>query len=197
VDFLSHFAILNSPFGTPEQSPDLDRRITMSHFYADLPPDIAALTDRQAVERYVAGAPVPAHSIQGLSHEQLNALPVPRTWSIQQIVLHLMDTDLIAAYRIKRIIAEEKPALDLYDENAFAVRLHYDKLEAKAAAEIFRLNRILTGQLLHELPDEAFRRMGLHQEMGEMSVSLFVRLYVKHVEHHMRFVTQKLELLGV
>jgi uncharacterized damage-inducible protein DinB len=169
----------------------------MSHFYADLPPDIVALTDRQAVERYVAGAPVPAQAIDGLTTEQLNAFPIPGTWSIRQIVLHLMDTDLIAAYRIKRIIAEEKPALDLYDENAFAVRLNYDKLEAKAAAEIFRLNRILTGQLLREIPDEAFRRMGLHQEMGEMSVSLFVHLYVKHLEHHMRFVTQKLELLGV
>lgn len=169
----------------------------MPHFYATLPPEIERLSDRDAVERFVAGADVPAESINGLSADQLDAFPIPGTWSIRQIVLHLMDTDLIAANRMKRIIAEDRPTLELYDENAFASHLHYRRMDAKVAAEIFRLNRLLTGELLRSIPDDALARIGRHPETGEMSVSRFVRLYVKHLEHHMRFVTRKLELLGV
>src|SRR5258707_4912288 len=53
--------------------------------------------DRTLIERYVAGATVPAGAIRGLSTQELNAFPVPGTWSIQQVVLHLMDSDLIGA----------------------------------------------------------------------------------------------------
>jgi len=169
----------------------------MAHFYESLPADITALTDRQAMERFVAGAEAPRRAIAGLSSVLLNSVPVPGAWSIQQIVLHLMDTDLIAAYRMKRIIAEDRPKLELYDENAFAQHLYYERMDAKVACEIFRGNRLLMGRLLTALPDEAFLRTALHPEMGEMSLSRFVRLYVKHLEHHMSFVTRKLERLNV
>ena len=37
----------------------------------------------------------PGKAIQGLDRADLLAFPVPGTWSIQQIVLHMMDSDLI------------------------------------------------------------------------------------------------------
>ena len=63
--------------------------------------------NRELIDRYAAGGSQLAPAIAGLSREQLNAFPVPGTWSIQQIVLHLMDSDLIASDRMKRVAAEE------------------------------------------------------------------------------------------
>ncbi len=88
----------------------------MEHYYAQIPDDIAALSNREAIERYDAGAAVPGEAVADLTPEQLNSFPVPGTWSIQQILTHLMDSDLIATHRMKRIIAEDRPVLDLYDE---------------------------------------------------------------------------------
>ena len=62
--------------------------------------------DRSWIERYAAGANVPAEAIRGLTPTDLNAFPVPGTWSIQQIVIHLMDSDLIGSDRMKRVAAE-------------------------------------------------------------------------------------------
>ncbi len=53
--------------------------------------------DQQLLERYLAAADLPSQAIAGLTPAERNAFPVPGTWSIQQIVLHLMDSDLIAA----------------------------------------------------------------------------------------------------
>jgi hypothetical protein len=50
----------------------------------------------------------------------MRAFPVPGTWSIQQIVLHMMDSDLIASDRMKRVIAEDRPTLIGYNETAFS-----------------------------------------------------------------------------
>ena len=88
--------------------------------------------NRSHVDQYVAGAAKPAQAIAGLSREQLNAFPVPGTWSIQQIVIHLMDSDLIGADRMKRVAAENRvPTLIGYDETAFAKELFYGELDPR------------------------------------------------------------------
>lgn len=152
--------------------------------------------NRALIERYAAGADVPAQAITGLNQTELLAFPVPGTWSIQQIILHLMDSDLIAADRMKRVAAEERPTLVGYSETAFATRLGYEHLSAKSAAEIFRLNRQLTAEILRRLPDESFQRKGLHTEHGEMTLEQLLTMYTDHLDHHMKFVREKRKLLG-
>ncbi len=152
--------------------------------------------DRTLIEKYAAGAEVPREAIEGLSTAELNGFPVPGTWSIQQIVLHLMDSDLIASDRMKRIIAEDSPTITAYDESAFSRRLHYDKLDVHLACETFRLNRLLTAQLLRTLPNADFERTGNHTERGRISLVDLVRSYTDHLTHHLKFIHQKRGLLG-
>jgi hypothetical protein len=152
--------------------------------------------NRELIEKYAAGADVPARAIEGLSREQLLAFPVPGTWSIQQIILHLMDSDLIAADRMKRVAAEDHPTLIGYNETAFAKNLAYEEVSAQDAAEIFRLNRRMTAELLRRLPDTAFKRTGLHNERGEVTLEQLVDTYTGHLDHHVKFLKEKRKLLG-
>lgn len=152
--------------------------------------------NRAIIDEYVRGAAIPAQAIAGLSAADLDALPVPGTWSIRQIVLHLMDSDLIAADRMKRIIAEDQPALIGFDESAFARNLFYTQLDASAAAELFRANRLLMGEILRRLPESAFVRVGMHNQRGRVTLGQLVELYVRHLDHHMKFLKHKRQLLG-
>jgi uncharacterized damage-inducible protein DinB len=152
--------------------------------------------NRELIERYAAGADVLGKSIEGLTRADLLAFPVPGTWSIQQIVLHMMDSDLIAADRMKRVAAEDHPTLIGFNETAFAKTLAYDQVPAKEACEVFRLNRRITAELLRRLPDSAFSRMGYHNERGEVSLEQLLTTYTDHLEHHMKFLREKRKLLG-
>lgn len=151
--------------------------------------------DRTLIDRYAAAAPSVADALKGLTVAELHAHPVPGAWSVQQLVMHLMDSDLIASDRMKRIIAMDKPLLIGYDENAFTTRLPVDKLDAAAAAEIFRLNRLLTAVVLREQPDSAFDRIGIHNERGAITLGQMVTMYVEHLDHHMKFMRDKLAAL--
>jgi uncharacterized damage-inducible protein DinB len=152
--------------------------------------------DRTLIEKYIADATVPAAAIRGLSAQELNAFPVPGTWSIQQVILHLMDSDLICSDRMKRVAAEESPTLLGYDETAFSKNLYYESLDPALATEIFRLNRLMTGAILRKLPDAAFARAGMHSERGRETLADLVRIYTDHVHHHMKFVKEKRRALG-
>lgn len=178
-------------------NPPIARRskTTMPHFYASVPEELAALSHREAIERYTDGRSSLRAIVAGLSTAQLNSTPVPDTWSVQQIVCHLVDTDQVASYRMKRIVAEFRPQFDLYNENAFAERLGYELLDPSPLCELFRVNRLVTADLLRKLPDDAFERVGIHQEIGELSLGKLIRLYVHHLDHHLRFARDKRKMI--
>jgi hypothetical protein len=154
------------------------------------------MMDRTLIEKYIAGATVPAEAIRGLTTQELNAFPVPGKWSVQQVILHLMDSDLIGADRMKRVVAEENPTLLAYDETAFSKRLFYETLDPTQACEVFRLNRLLTGAILKKLPDATFDRAGNHTERGRETLEDLVKGYAHHLDHHMKFIKEKRKALG-
>src|SRR5687767_3904067 len=151
--------------------------------------------NRALIEEYARGATRLREAVAGLSPAQLNAVPVPGAWSIQQIVLHLMDSDLIGSDRMKRVIAEREPQLIGYDESAFARELHYDKLDTDAACQVFGLNRQLTATILRNLPDETYQRVGIHNEAGPLTLAQLVQTFVNHLERHLKFIQQKRPLV--
>lgn len=166
----------------------------MAHFYNSIPADVRDLSDADAVERFAAGGDVPAAEIEGLTPAQLRSFPA-EGWSIQQIVAHLADSDQVAVYRMKRIIAEDRPGLDCYDETAFSQKLGYHDLDAREVCELFRLNRRLMAEILRKLDSAAFERKAIHPEIGEVSLGQLVRVYVNHVDHHVRFIRRKKNLI--
>ncbi len=148
------------------------------------------------IARYAAGGPLLSQSIAGLSPQELTAFPVPGTWSIQQIVLHLLDSDLVASHRMKQIIAEDNPTLMAWDETAFAERLSYNELDPHLAAELFAGNRRLTWEILRRQPESAMARQGTHSVRGPVTLAGQLELYTNHLDHHLKFVRRKRELLG-
>ncbi len=151
--------------------------------------------DRTQLDRYADGATAVSQAIAGLAKDKLHAFPVPGAWSIQQIVFHLMESDLIATDRMKRIIAMENPLLIGFDETAFARNLMHERFDSRLACEIFERNRVLTSQLLRCLPDDAFLRQGVHNERGKISLLQLVTGTADHLEHHLTFVRHKRQLL--
>jgi hypothetical protein len=152
--------------------------------------------DRSLLEKFSQGADQIRSAIKGLSPDDLQAFPVPGTWSIQQIVVHLLDSDLIATHRMKRIIAEDNPLLIGYDETKFTKSLFYDKEPLDEVLTLFQLNRAQMSRIFKQLPDAAFERRGTHNERGTVRLGQLVEDYVGHVDHHLKFVKQKRALLG-
>lgn len=156
---------------------------------------------KNLIEEYEAGARALAQAIDGLSSRDL-LIPPPAdvpgigAWSIQQVVIHLMDSDLIATARMKCIIAEDHPQIIGYDESKFAANLFYDLQDTQAAVRIFDLNRKLFATVLRKLPDSAFSRTATHNERGEITLDSGLRSIVHHLSHHLDFIRRKRQKLG-
>jgi uncharacterized damage-inducible protein DinB len=151
--------------------------------------------DASIINQYSTGGAKLKAAIAGLSREQLLAVPIPGKWSIQQVVIHLADADLILSDRMKRVIAEEKPALLAFDQDAFLARLHCDAQPADEAAALFDQNRRLFARVLNALPAEIFERIGIHSERGPMTLRDILTMTVRHLDHHLKFIAEKRQRL--
>jgi hypothetical protein len=148
------------------------------------------------IDQFEAGGRKVKEAIAGLTREDLLAFPVPGTWSIQQIVIHLQDSELVAIDRMKRILAEEKPLLVGYDENKFVANLSYEVQSAQDAAEIVDLARRQFARVLRRAPESAWARFGIHNERGKVTLGEQLEMYVKHLERHLSFAVDKRNKLG-
>jgi uncharacterized damage-inducible protein DinB len=155
-----------------------------------------AAVDSSMIEQFERGGEKLRQAVAGLSREDLTAFPVPGTWSIQQIVIHLMDSELIGIDRMKRVAAEENPLLIGYDETKFSQRLFYDQQSVESALTMIDLSRREFAKVLRKLPAEAFARTGIHNEVGKVTLGELVKKYVHHLDHHLKFIAEKRAKLG-
>ena len=156
--------------------------------------------DRSVIDEYARGGEKLRNAINGLSRDELRAPPKGDAslgkWSIQQVVIHLMDSDLIAIDRMKRIIAMENPLLTGYDETLFAQKLMYDDQPAEDAVTILEMSFTLFGNVLRKLPDETFNRTGVHAERGMTTLGEYIVYMTKHMDHHLKFIHAKRAKMG-
>lgn len=142
-------------------------------------------------------ASAPSDWAKGLSRQQLLATPVPGTWSMQTLLIHMLDSDLAATHRMRRIVAEETPLLIAYDETLFAQRCHYEQTDVAQACDLFARNRTFTASWLATLDASVFSRVGVHNQRGKVTLDDMVKIYVDHVTHHEKFAMQKRRALGL
>jgi uncharacterized damage-inducible protein DinB len=136
-----------------------------------------------------------AQAIEGLSSDLLTARPGPGKWSIHEVVVHCLDSDLISIERMKRIVAMEEPALLACDESAFIDRLLPHQQSIDESLLMLRLARRQWARTLAELTDEQLDRVGIHNEDGPITVRDMVPRYTQHLKHHIGFIHRKRERL--
>src|ERR1700747_1528274 len=65
-----------------------------------------------------------------LAPEQLRHKPAPDKWSILEILGHLADIEIVYGYRLRQMLADEKPVIAPMDQDAWAKNLGYMEMAA-------------------------------------------------------------------
>ena len=127
-----------------------------------------------------------AEAIDGVTSTQLRTPEGRNKWSIVQVLQHLADSDLVWGWRVRLILAHDRPQITGYDQDLWAERLHYadaEPSEALATLDILRRENL---RLIERATPAELKRVGVHAERGEESIEYLVRLYAGHDLLHLR-----------
>ena len=141
--------------------------------------------ERQAlVAQYKAGYEEVARSLEGFDDEGLSAHPLPGKWSAREIVHHLADSEMNSAIRLRKLLTEDDPQIQGYDQEDYAARLRYNERDVAPALDALRGARATTGQLLDAMTDADWSRAGTHSESGRYTAEDWLRIYAAHAHNH-------------
>jgi hypothetical protein len=125
-------------------------------------------------------------AIAGVSDTHLSQLESPGKWSLRHVVQHLADSELVWGYRLRLVLAQERPPLTGYDQDLWSERLHYERAAIGEALDLFAVLRRSNLRLLVDASPDDLQRVGLHAERGEESVGHMIRMYAGHDLLHLR-----------
>lgn len=150
-----------------------------------------------AIDRYAAGSELLRYAAQGLTPEQEQARPGPGVWSIAELVTHMVDSDGVGIERMKRVIAEDEPTLQAYDQDRWIARLDAHNMPVAEAVALFAANRGWMTRILRKCSEEDFARSGNHTEDGPKTLAKLLVGYVGHLDYHLKYLYAKRANLGV
>jgi hypothetical protein len=125
-----------------------------------------------------------ASLVAGLSAEQLAFRPGPAKWSIQEVVAHLADDELVGGYRLRMILSSPGIAVQAFDQDVWARTGRYEARDVSSSLELFRILREANLALLRSLSAEEWNMFGVHTERGIESIRDIAMYFAGHDINH-------------
>lgn len=116
--------------------------------------------------------------------EELDRSPGPGKWSIRQIVIHLTDTEIAFAFRLRQTMAEAHHTIQPFDQDRWAE--HSEAYDAVTALETFTAVRRWNILFLTSLAPDAFSKAVSHPERGAMTLQTVVETMAGHDRNHIK-----------
>lgn len=151
---------------------------------------------RTLIEQYGAGFDEVLKSLEGFPESQFSARPLPGKWSAREIVHHLADSEMTSAIRLRKLLTEDAPQIQAYDQDFYAESLRYNERDHAPALEAFRGARSTTTQLLDAMTEDDWKREGTHSESGRYTAEDWLRIYASHAHDHAAQIRRLRELLA-
>lgn len=135
-------------------------------------------------------------ALEGLNPDELTRPEAPGTWSIFDAVRHLADTEIVFGWRLRLVIAQDRPTITGFDQDAWSARVRGAYSDAWSAIQQIAILREGHLRLLRSLAPADWERVGLHAERGPESVRLMARLYAGHDLVHLRQIARIRRAIG-
>lgn len=131
-----------------------------------------------------AGTPSALRALAEEAGTALRTRPASREWSVLECIGHIWDAEVVSSGRYRFILAQERPDLPGYDQDAFADALRHNDLEPDDLLAPFAALRAANVQLWHRTTPEQRARVGMHRERGPESYELTFRMIAGHDRFH-------------
>lgn len=158
--------------------------------------DDPSLRPLQLVADYAAGPELLRAAVAGMTAEELLARPVPGKWSTLEVVCHVCDSEQFFADRMKRTLALDRPLLVAADPRPYADAVRYHDRDLEEELALVTLTRRQVARILQSIPDEAWKRTGVHTEGGLVTLRQLILHATRHLKHHIQFIEEKRQALA-
>ena len=128
-------------------------------------------------------------AVAGLNDAQLDTPYREGGWTVRQVVHHVADSHSMAYIRCKLALTENWPAINAYDEAAWANLADSRLLPIDVSLALIEGLHARWAALLESLCDADFQKGYNHPERGRQTLADALAMYDWHSRHHTAHIT--------
>jgi hypothetical protein len=157
-------------------------------FYAGY---VALVPEDDLLPLLAAGREATARLLAGVPEAEGDARHAPYTWSVKEVVGHLIDAERVFGYRALRFARGDATALPGFDEGAYVAAAGFDRLPLADLAAEFAALRRSHEHFFAGLSAEAWGRRGVANG-SPVTVRALAAILVGHERHHTAILARRL-----
>ncbi|CAM4409943.1 hypothetical protein FHS16_001071 [Paenibacillus endophyticus] len=137
------------------------------------------------VQAYVQAYDQIEQEIEGLTEQQLKWKAAPESWSVTEVLAHLVDHSIVVSFRVREILSGSEVRLPLFNQDAWVSGQKANEGDAKdiltAARALVQYNSLL----FNRLTDEEWSKTGVNFKGEHVAIAAIVPAFVAHVQGHL------------
>jgi hypothetical protein len=138
-----------------------------------------------------------AAAVSGLPDAVLRYQPSPEKWCVLEVLGHLADIEIVYGYRLRQMLADEKPTIAPIDQDAWARNLNYLKSAPAELVALYGLARHHNLRLLRSLDAADYAKSAYHPEMQrQFSLAELVERIGGHGAGHLEQIEKLKKMAG-
>jgi hypothetical protein len=111
--------------------------------------------------------------------------PRPTTWSPVEYACHVRDVHELYLTRLERMLTEDDPLYDNWDQDATALECRYDEQRAEEVAPQLAAAAEALAARFDDVVGEQWERPGRRSDGARFTVDTFARYLLHDLEHHL------------
>ena len=152
--------------------------------YADL------VSEKEIVTALEEQGKKTAALLRSIDEKKASFRYAPDKWSVKGVVGHFTDAERIFCYRALAIARGEKKSLPGFDETTYGPAGEFDRRSMSSLADDYEAARRSTVAFFRGLPDEAWNRRGVANEVP-VDVRGLAYITLGHERHHLRVLRER------
>lgn len=125
-----------------------------------------------------------------LTEDQWNSKYADNKWTIKEVLIHIMDTERIFAYRALRIARNDKTALMGFEQDDYVPYYEAENRTPISLIEEYELMRRSTISLYKNMSDQMLERIGTASG-GHVSTLALGYMIAGHEIHHWQILEER------
>jgi uncharacterized damage-inducible protein DinB len=133
--------------------------------------------------------------VDAMSSNELQQPEAPGKWSVHDIVRHLMHTEMVYAYRYRVTVAQDRPNIPGFDQDAWSTMLKSDGNDLTQNLARLSMLRSWNLEFLESRSADELQDEGKHEERGWESLAHQIKLGAAHDLVHRRQLLRVREMV--
>jgi len=147
------------------------------------------------IELYGRGFDMLMETLAQVPEEAMTFKPEPKEWSVHEVIIHLADSESIAAQQARLMVAEPGRTVMVYDPDDWANNLKYQDQDREEALHLLKYTRAFTYRWLKSLPEESFALSADYPgEEDPYVLDDLLFIYAKHIPGHIQQIENNVKL---